>query len=531
VAHREVQPVPAARLTPRAAWAGAAAAVTGVVIALAMPQALVGVFYDDGIYAALARSLAEGGGYRLHYLPGSPAAVHYPFGYPVFLAALWKLWPSFPDNVVLLRGANAVLMALFAGLATLYLTRRDARRPWLVAGAIALTCISVPMVAVATVLFSEPLFLALAVLACWIGDAARDRDGRRGLVLAALAGLLAGLAALTRSIGVAVIVGVAASLFLGRRRAAAGLAAGVAALVLLPWLLWTSAHQAGVDRAVAANYGTYFDLLAQSGASWIGPGSLLAFARPLAAIALPAGPGWLVAALALPALVALAVGARALLDRAPAAGWMLLAYLAIVAVWPYAPDRFLWAALPWLACAFTLGVAGLVARAAAARWYRVAGWTAAAVVALGFLPRQATGLARGAATATQRGISATFEELLPWIRAATDPSAIVAGEDEALLWLYTGRRAVPSFVWRVRGREAASLGPDTLRAFLLRTGATHLVLTGPGSEAAPTINDLLGRYPGFLEVVRSWPRPMLAFRIRRSDTVPAVPVAQGRTGR
>ncbi len=480
-----------------------------------MPQALVGVFYDDGIYAALARSLAEGGGYRLQYLPGSPAAVHYPFGYPVFLAALWKLWPSFPDNVVLLRAANAVLMAAFAGLAALYLTRTDARRPWLVAGAIVLTAVSVPMVAVATVLFSEPLFLALAVPACWLGDAARDRDGRRAVFLALLAGLLAGLAALTRSIGVAVIVGVTASLFLARRRAAASVAAGVAGLVLLPWPLWTAAHRAGVDRAVAANYGTYGDLLVQGGASWIGLGSLLEFARPLAAVALPPGPGWLVALLAVPALVALAVGARALLVRAPAAGWMLLAYLAMVAVWPYAPDRFLWAALPWLACAFTLGVAGLLARAARARWSRAVGWTAAAVVAVGFLPRQATGLVRGAATSTQRGISATFEELLPWIRAATDSSAVIASEDEALLWLYTGRRAVPSFVWRVRGREAESLGPDTLRAFLLRTGATHLVLTGPGSEAAQTINDLLGRHPEFLRVVRSWPRPMLAFEVQR----------------
>ncbi|OGU00265.1 MAG: hypothetical protein A2085_03930 [Gemmatimonadetes bacterium GWC2_71_10] len=326
---------------------------------------------------------------------------------------------------------------------------------------------------------------------------------------------MAGLAALTRSIGVAVIAGVAASLFLARRRAAAGGAAGAAALVLLPWLAWTAAHKGGVDRAVAANYGTYGDLLAQGGASWIGPGSLLEFARPLAAVALPPGPRWLVALLAVPALVALAAGARALLARAPAAGWMLLAYLAIVAVWPYAPDRFLWAALPWLACAFTLGVADLVGRTAAARWVRAAGWTAAAVVALGFLPRQAVGLARGAATSTQRGISATFEELLPWIRAATDSSAIIAGEDEALLWLYTGRRAVPSFVWRVRGRAAESLGPDTLRAYLLRTGATHLVLTGGGSDAAQTINDLLGRHPGFLRVVRSWPRPMLAFEVQR----------------
>ncbi len=54
---------------------------------------------SDGIYLALAKSLAEGHGYHLLYLPGAPGGVHYPFGYPAFLAALWKLWPSFPANV------------------------------------------------------------------------------------------------------------------------------------------------------------------------------------------------------------------------------------------------------------------------------------------------------------------------------------------------------------------------------------------------------------------------------------------------
>jgi len=43
-----------------------------------MRRAMVGVFYDDGFYLSLARSLAEGHGYRLLYLPGAPEAVHHP---------------------------------------------------------------------------------------------------------------------------------------------------------------------------------------------------------------------------------------------------------------------------------------------------------------------------------------------------------------------------------------------------------------------------------------------------------------------
>src|SRR5256885_17201142 len=34
--------------------------------------------------------------------------------------------------------------------------------------------------------------------------------------------------------------------------------------------------------------------------------------------------------------------------RRSAIGWSLLLYFAILAVWPYASDRFLWIMLPWI---------------------------------------------------------------------------------------------------------------------------------------------------------------------------------------
>src|SRR6185503_9345354 len=143
-------------------------------------------------------SLAEGNGYRLHYLPGAPAGIHYPFGYPVFLAVLWKLGPAFPANVVLMRVANAVFMGVAAGLITAHLGPRLKLSPWLTGALVALAATAVPMVAVASVLFSEPLFLVLVAAAIWTAE----REGAR---MALLAGALAGAAALTRSIGVALV--------------------------------------------------------------------------------------------------------------------------------------------------------------------------------------------------------------------------------------------------------------------------------------------------------------------------------------
>src|SRR5436190_17278816 len=74
-----------------------------VVALWAQPRALVGAFYDDGIYVVLAKALAEGHGFHYIHLPGAPPAVHYPVLYPFALSLLWRLWPAFPDNVVLFQ--------------------------------------------------------------------------------------------------------------------------------------------------------------------------------------------------------------------------------------------------------------------------------------------------------------------------------------------------------------------------------------------------------------------------------------------
>jgi hypothetical protein len=507
----------------RAPWAVAAGVVVAAAVGVNLGGSLVGVFYDDGIYLALARSLAEGHGYHLLYLPGAPAAVTYPFLYPLFLAALWKVAPAFPGNVVLFGAANALLLGLFAALLVLYLRRRPAADgpTWAWAVLVAASATVLPLVIVATVLFSEPLFLVLFVAACWVGDAARDAaPGRRAWALALVAGLLAGAAALTRSLGTVAVVAIPLSLLLARRPRAAALAAAAAAACLAPWMLWVARHHGGVDPALVSSYGTYADVLAQAGWASVSPAALADLARPLGAVALaPFHGGWRFY-LGVPALVLLAAGFAPLVVRAPALGWSLLGYLAVVVVWPVRPDRFLWAVWPMLAVVFVLGAARVWRRAAAfgppaARIARACVVATAAVVVVGYGYYQVRGYRRGDATRLQRGISATLEEVLPWVRQDTPADAVVAVDDEALFWLYTGRRAVPAYVWRRRGRVGESFGPDSLRAWLERSGASYVLLTGPASVDAPTMNALLGKYPGYLRVVRVWPGSVVAFAVNR----------------
>jgi hypothetical protein len=500
-------------------WAAAAGIVAAAVAVALMPHALVGVFYDDGIYAALARSLAEGHGYRLLYLPGAPAAVHYPPLYPAFLALLWRAWPAFPANVVLFRAANALLLGLFAGGFAAYLAWRRALPPAGAALLVAIGATAVPLLTVVTVLFAEPLFLVLALAAWWLADAAADRAGRRALALAALAGVIAGLAGLTRSIGVAIAAGVVLSLGRVWRREALAAVAG-ALLLLAPWSAWTAAHRSGVETVLAASYGTYGDLVRQAGWRWLSPEVLWGVLRPLGYLAFsvvrPAWHPWF----GLPALAVLAAGGVALTRRAPALGWSMVVYLAVVLLWPYAPDRFLWAAVPMLVAALAIGGLAVWGAAGARHGWRRWGLRALAVAGVapaivGFGGYQIAGFSKRWPTSAQRGISETFERILPWVRSATPDSAVLAGEDEALLWLYTGRRAVPSYLWHLQGSGEVSFGPDSLRAFFDRAGVSHVILTGPRSDAAPTLDEVVALFPGYLRPVMSWRGLMIAFAVDR----------------
>jgi hypothetical protein len=501
----------------RPLWAAAAGLVVAAAVAAAAPDALVGVFYDDGLYAVLARSISEGHGFRFLHLPDAPPATHYPPLYPVFLAGLSRLGPGFPADVPLLKAANAVLMGTFAAVTALHAGSRAIGKAWAGAGVTAAACLAVPLVAVATVLFAEPLFLVLAALALWCADASREGQGRAAVRMAVAAGALAALAALTRTIGVAVIAGVVLAL---RRRNA--LAAALPAVALLaPWLWWVAAQRGALDGALASNYGTYADLVAQSGFGWLSPRGVADAIAPLGRLALPGlpGPVWMLGVLLMSATFL--VGAARVGRRTPAMAWTLAAYLPVVALWPYGPDRFLWAALPWIALTMGAGllrVAELSRGAGPRRRLALRAWLAVTAVLLlsGFGANTLRGHLAGAATSEQRGISETMKVAVDWVRESTDSGAVIATEDEALIWLYTGRKAVPSFLWRARGRGGESLGADTLNRFLERQGATHVILTGHHAAAAPTLDELLGRYPGRLRLVRVWEWGMLAFEVRRS---------------
>jgi hypothetical protein len=212
------------------------------------------------------------------------------------------------------------------------------------------------------------------------------------------------------------------------------------------------------------------------------------------------------------AAAAIAVGGYGvyLLLRRSSIGWSLVFYLLILAVWPFPSDRFLWAVLPWLGLVWTAGAAALWRR----QRLRLAVFVLAAVLLAGYGVVEARGFAgRWWGTAAHR-ISANFGELLPWL-ATLPPGAVLATDDEALVWLYTGRPSVPLYVYGYHGRSETRPSPAEHRAYLERQGVTHIVLSGFGGGSDVELDALLGAFPGWLSVIHRWSGGRAVLRVSR----------------
>ncbi|HZE93656.1 MAG TPA: hypothetical protein VEZ49_03035 [Gemmatimonadales bacterium] len=490
--------------------AGLITGVATLVVGIAtLNRALVGVFYDDGLYAGLATALASGLGYVHPNLPGMPppAAVHYPPLYPVVLAPFFGLM-SVGGAALAGKILNALLSAAAAGLIVWHATRTEILglgvRRWVPAAVVFGAAVAIPVLATQSVLFAEPLFsllLAVAVIAT-------DREFSPWI-----AGAAGALALLTRSIGVAIVAG-ALCFLLARRAQRRRLAIMllVPLLAAVAWGLWVTTHARFIDPALALGYGNYSAHLRQAGLSAVAV-NVPDMSRPLEALVF----GWIPVRWLydIVATVALGVGLYGLviLSRRSAIGLALVFYFLILAIWPHPPDRFLWAVLPWLGLVWVAGMLEIWQRRPRAR---VAVALLAALVTGGFLHYELRGFAGRWWEAQERAISANFAELLPVV-GNLPAGAVVATDDEALVWLYTRRQAVPLYLESYRGRDLIRPTPAEHRAYLERMGVTHVLLASATSPSAIELRGLLGAYPSWLTGIYRWSDGRWLFAVNRGQ--------------
>jgi hypothetical protein len=511
-------------LTP--ARAGAVVALLALVAGTAtLNRDLVGVFYDDGLYAGLAWAIAHGHGFAYPNLPGMPAAVHYPPLYPVVLAPLFAFL-SVPAAAFAGKLLNVLCWAGASGLIAYHAVRTElvgAGTPvWLTAGIVGCAAVAIPSLTVLTVLLSEPLFAVLVVTAIMLAD--RPPPTLHPDVAALLAGSAAALALLVRSIGIAIGFAVLVRVYLDARAHGGsvalrhgGLAAAPIAAAVVGWGGWVMAHHGDVDPLIAPDYGSYFEVLRGTGIAGLGT-SLGDLARPLGVLTL----GWVPsrALYLVCGIPALAVGLCGLVRcaRRSSIGIALIAYLAILASWPVPPDRFLWAVLPWLALAWGAGAAGLWTRASAWRRGLVGApvLVLAAILVLGYAEYELRGFrGRWWALAGHR-ISVTFTGVLP-VLDSLPPAAVIATDQDPLVWLYTRRAAVPFSLYAFQGRAVLEPPPAVHRAYLERQGVTHILVADARIQGVTELDRMRRAYPGWLRVVRRWPDDVTLLQVSRDQ--------------
>ena len=493
--------------------------VVGTVLAVAVyaigPYP-VGVFYDDGIYLILAKALASGEGYRYLNIPGQPAATHYPPAYPLFLALIWKLTPEFPRNVFLLKLANAALLAAGAGAAAMFGRARLRLRLPVAAVVSVAFAVAVPVLAMSSVLFSEPLFFLLLVAALAASERLLDADARPTAAIGA--GALCGLVALARTIGVAAVAGGVVALLSRGRRATAGQFAAASALVLLPWQLWSAMYTSQVPGVLGTSYGSYvgawLDAVQQTGPGFplrVVAHNAAQIVRPLWGMFATALPWWAAALVLAPLLGVLGLGLRRLRRVAPVTDAFLLVYVAIVLLWPVVPDRFLWGIWPLVGLVLALGASELAAwrpTTPARRGARVA-LAAPLVVAAAFYARyEVRGFAGRWWDTAQRLAADGASPLAHWVSSRTALTDVVATDADPLVYLYTGRPTVPAVTWRaaeyLEPQQPADMIVNT-RTLLESFGVRYLLVSSSATPLGAATLQLRRSRPPELALVDTLP--------------------------
>jgi hypothetical protein len=496
--------------------------VVGAVGVWAQNGSLVGVNYDDGIYALLAKSLADGEGYRLASLPVDVPGVKYPPLYPMSLAPFWLSSGTQEAALDAMKLANGIYIGAAAGLfAFLLIDLGILVTPLAVALAL-LGFAAASMMLVASGLLSEPLYLVLLFLALWLSDRATERPTSGRLIVI---GVLAGLVLLTRTVGAALLGAVLVATWhrYGRRRA---LVAGAAALlVAAPWILYALLRSSRVPELLVPGYGSYgrlyLALIAEAPVAVldVAVSNLGAILQTLGGKLVPEA-GATVESVVGAALIALAaLGSRQVYRKAPATATYPWLYLVLVTLWVFPPFRFVFVLFPLL---LALGAVGFLALADRAEERASAGLgrrlrIAILVVGAAALVHQAY-LEFGAVRARvwdggQLMKSAAAQEVVDWVNGNTERDDVVAFEFDPLIALHTGRQAVPNNYIPVHSWYSRSDPPvDSLARLFTGMQVSYVAVRRYIPAASEPIDRLLGAYPGSLELEYVTPGGVLIFK-------------------
>jgi hypothetical protein len=455
-------------------------ALFAIAVAAIHPTAFFGLSEDDSIYFSSARALANGHGYLLESVPGSPPASKYPVLYSWLLSWVWRWQPTFPANLRLALGLNVSFGMIYIFAAFFFLRSfkdlTDLERLLLVA-----FCGLHPVTIFhgANLLSDLPFAaIVLSALGFYVWMTSRDEDGW----LALCCGFLSGAALALRTLGLPIVAGLALAFALRKRwRELAFFGLGAAPLSMV-WLAGAkAAHtQAAVGASVCstvwrANWLYYSDYLGfwradllQNHVFWqsLKQSFLLLLLQPGSYLIAPTSLSGLLAFV--PALVlsvmALSGAWKQTRDGRVSVVILVLCLYAIpVVIWDYpAMARFLLPFLPLFVAGGWVEAKRIGTRVVAtvrAHGLRKEGpaIVVLSLAAVGLVIGMGWSLWRGHVTlleqANRRGsFGVEKREAYDWLRdnAAADASVIVY--EDAALYLYSGHKAFRPVIFMPAGR-------------------------------------------------------------------------------
>jgi hypothetical protein len=456
--------------------------VAKIMIALLIPAYVicvmapaVGFYHDDGIYLETAKALATGHGYRILSLPSEMAQTKYPVLYPAVLASVWKLWPEFPRNVVLLKSVSLLFTILWCWVSLIFMrefTNFGVHAWWI----ILFTLVSPWVVFLSGVTLADTMFAFLSMYCVLLLSRVVEARAQRPLLTVALAASIASGAFLTRSAGVALVAAAVLLLLLRRMPRGAVVFAFVCGLMCAPWLLWQAAHPGPLDFVQSyysqLNYGpgaNVFQGFTLPQALTIARLNAMHIYVSLSTVAgFPFVPAMFV--ISLPLWIFILIGAV----RGGSPGWMpmrlwVLFYSGLLVCWAYPPYRFIVPIFPVLLMFGYEGFRLTLGKGLKVPAVRIGGM---GLVLLSFacLVRQ---ISTDSLATIRTGTAAAGDdwratgEIMDWIRDNTAPDAVIAADLDPTIYLYTGRKAIRFFsrpYWSYYADSEAS-APVTLSQF------------------------------------------------------------------
>jgi hypothetical protein len=460
---------------------------------------VLGLFHDDGVYAVVAKSLSEGKGYRITSLPTSPPQTKYPFVYSHLLSWIWRINPSFPENIPLLKAVNVGLFFAILVLSYFFYCKNSEK-------SVTDTCLYVLLVGGNVSVFfftdftlSDTLFLALILLALLLHDCPPYKSFCLGPV--ALISATVALAYLTRQAGGALILAGIIHFSAARRYRELFGYLFVLLVLISPWILWQFSHSTYVPNSPLLHYYVSYESSA----------FLLLWSNPIQAIHILWGNlRYLIESFELIFLLPALPGLRFLVYPLLAWGvylsWrkhsafssaFIFLYLLLILSWPFHPHRYVLPLIPFLVLFLVMGIQ-------AAEWHSMARvvspWKKQLIAAFLRLPLVliialnlgwiSLNLKRSNDHTTRGWYGRQFPygwsgfvETFIWIKQHTGENDVLATAYDPMYYLYTGRRAVrpwfhkPETYFYPYRSPAVELGDvETIRGELKLLGVRYLII-------------------------------------------------------